>query len=162
MSEQPAFATPSQEHASLKELVGTWNVECTYFMDPSQPPMTCEATDTAEMIGEFWIQSTFESNMFGMPFRGVATLGYNAITEEWVSTWVDSLNPYLFHFTGKHNAESQVLEMSGKGPNPMGSGLCDYRTVEKRISADERHFEMFLTLPEAGEVQLFSYIYRRA
>ena len=52
MSEEFQPPQPTKEHLMLKEMAGKWNVHCTYFMDPSQPPMETEATDTAEMIGD--------------------------------------------------------------------------------------------------------------
>ena len=48
----------------------------------------------------------------------------------------------------------------GKGPHPATGDLCDYRTVDTKISADERHFEMFVMTPD-GEMPMFKYVYTR-
>jgi hypothetical protein len=70
--EQAQYAPPqpTQEHTKLQELAGTWNVDCEFYMDPSQPPMQVQGKETVEAFGQFWIQSVFECEMFGAPFRG--------------------------------------------------------------------------------------------
>ena len=39
MAEGRQMPQPTREHGMLKEHAGTWKVACTFFMDPSQPPM---------------------------------------------------------------------------------------------------------------------------
>ena len=66
----PMMPGPTDEHRLLLEHVGTWKVACTYYMDPSQPPMEVEAKETVEAVGGFWTVSKFESEFMGMPFVG--------------------------------------------------------------------------------------------
>ena len=55
MSEQMEFPTPVAEHNKLKEHVGVWKVQSSFFMDPNPatPPMVVEAKETIEMFGDF-------------------------------------------------------------------------------------------------------------
>jgi hypothetical protein len=165
MTEQespPAPPQPTTEHKALEEHVGTWNVDCSFYMDPSQPPMEVQATEKVEMFGGFWTTSLFESEMFGQPFQGRATLGYDPNAGEYVSTWVDTMSPTLFKFTGKFDASGKVLEMSGEGYDCMTQAMTTYRTTEEHLGPDERVFEMFMKMPDGNEMKLFTHRYTRA
>ena len=158
----PPMPQPTAEHQALAKNVGRWKVQCKFFMDPSQPPMECEATETVEAVGPFWTLSKFEMDMGGMPFVGRATLGYEPHGERWVSTWADCMSPHLFYFTGCYDEASKTLTMTGDGWNCQLNAICPHRIVERGLGEDERTFEMYVTLPEAGEVKLIEHHYTRA
>ena len=158
----PAPPQPTTEHEKLQEHCGTWNVDCTFYMDPSQPPMKVKGKETIEMFGGFWTTSVFEAEMFGAPFMGRATLGYDPFTKQYVSTWIDTMTPYLYHFTGNFDESGKVLRMSGEGNDCMTGGITTYRTTEEHKSKNERVFEMFMNLPDGTECKLFTHVYRRA
>lgn len=165
MTEQsapPAMPQPTAEHKRLAELVGVWNVECDFYMDPSQPPLHVTARETVKSFGGFWTTSVFESEMFGAPYKGSCTLGYDSAKSEYVSTWIDTMSPSLFVFAGKYDASGKVLEMSGEGPDCTSGGMANYRTRDEHLSRDEHVFEMFMTMPGAPEMKLFRHHYRRA
>ncbi len=88
------------EHGWIQESAGTWNVKCTYYMDPTQPPMECTARETIEAVGQFWTVSTFEADFMGMPFQGRCTLGYTPAKERFVGTWIDSMSQHMFVMEG--------------------------------------------------------------
>jgi hypothetical protein len=156
----PPMPQPTAEHQSLKEHAGNWTVACKFYMDPGQPPMECEATETIEMVGDFWTLSRYEADMMGMPFIGRATLGYEPHNERWVSTWIDSMSPQLFYMTGSQ--EGDTLTLTGDNWNCMVDAVTGYRMTDKRISADERIFEMFCTMPDGNEMKMMTHHYTRA
>lgn len=158
----PAPPQPTTEHEALRRNAGQWKVECEFIMEPGQPPMKVQATDTVEAFGPFWVQGTFRADMFGAPYQGRATLGYEPSTGEYHSTWIDSMSPSLFHFTGRMDESGKVLEMRGRGLDCSSKRMTDYRTREERISDDERVFEMFMVAPDGSEVKMFTHHYRRA
>jgi hypothetical protein len=151
---------PTAEHKLLKEHAGTWKVSCKFYMDPTQPPMEVEAKETVEMVGEFWTLSRHESSMMGMPFVGRATIGYEPHSGKYVSTWIDSCSPALCHFTG--TIKGDTLTMTGDAWSCMTQSVLKHRTTEKRISKNERIFEMFCTMPDGKEVNIMTNHYRRA
>ena len=165
MSQESAPAAPPQpteEHKKLMESVGVWNVDCTFFMDPSQPPMKVQGKETVEAFGDFWTVSLFEAEMFGAPFRGRTTFGYDPSIGKWVSTWVDTFTPALYHLQGSYDASGKKLEMSGEGFDCSSGGQTTYRTVEEHHDDGTRTFEMFMNLPDGSECKLFTHEYTRA
>ena len=153
---------PTAEHELLTTHAGVWDVDCTFYMDPSQPPMQVKARETVEMFGPFWTSSVFECEMFGAPYKGHCTVGYDPQSQRYVSTWIDTMSPTFFHFTGAFDAAGRVLEMSGRAYDCMFKRETDYRTREEHVGRDERIFEMFMRLPDGKEVKMFTHHYRRA
>lgn len=161
-SAPPAPPQPTTEHQKLADHAGVWKVACKFYMDPSQPSMEIEATETVEMFGSFWLTSTFEAEMFGAPFRGRATLGYDPQAKEYVSTWIDTMSPAFFKFTGNYDASGKVLEMSGEGYDCMTQELTTYRTTDELKDDGSREFEMFMKMADGNEWKMFTHVYTRA
>jgi len=161
MTESP-FPTPLEHHQMLLSHVGTWDVQCTYYMDPSQPPMEAKAKETVEAVGQFWTVSKFESDFMGMPFVGRATLGYDTNAEQFVGTWIDGMSTVIFHYVGQFDADKKVLDMSGEAFMPHFQGECKFRSVIYFADDDKHQFEMFVTPPGAPEMKMFRYEYSRA
>jgi len=161
-NDTPPFAKPTAEHEWLMTNLGRWIVDCSFYMEPGKPPMKLEGTDTVEAHGQFFTVAKFAADMMGMPFSGIATMGYSPETKQFQSTWCDTMSPYLFSFTGTFDAGKKVLTMRGKGPDPATRKLTDWRSTEEHVDANTRRFEMFVTMAGAGEVKLFTHMYRRA
>ncbi len=59
--------------------------------------MKVQGKETVEMFGNFWTVSLFESEMFGAPFQGRATLGFDPEAGKYVGTWIDTMSPMFFN-----------------------------------------------------------------
>ena len=154
---------PLDAHRMILEGVGEWKVACTYYMDPSQPPMECEATDSIEAIGPFWAVSRFECPLpGGQMLLGKATLGYDVQKQKYIGMWIDSFTPAMFEYEGDYDPETKTLEMFGEGFFPAMQTVCSYRSVRIDNGDGSILFEMFLTPPGQQEWKLFSYLYSRA
>ena len=152
---------PTAEHGALMETVGTWNVDCTYFMGPGEE-LKVQATETVEAVGGFWTVSLFQSEMMGAPFTGRCTMGFNPKSGKWIGTWIDSMMPHMYVMEGEYDAEGKVLTLLSDGPAPGSGDLTQYRSMVERLDDGNRRFEMFVTLPDVGEVKMFTYVYSRA
>ncbi|MBT8395955.1 MAG: DUF1579 domain-containing protein [Gemmatimonadetes bacterium] len=161
MAEGRQMPQPTREHKLLKEHIGTWKVACTFFIDPTKPPMEAEGIETIEMLGPFWTRSLFKADLGGFMIEGSATVGFDPEKGKWVSTWIDNGMPYLFYFEGDLDESVGTLEMKGKGPSPVDGSTTTYRTVETVLGPDERTVDMYFTLPAGDEMQMFSYTYTR-
>lgn len=158
----PEMPQPTAEHNALLEKVGRWNVHCTYFMDPSQPPMENEAVETIEACGAFWTISNFEASWLGMPFNGRCTNGYNPMTGKYVATWIDSMMPHMFVMEGGYDADNKILSMTCEGPHMATGQNTTYRSTQEGLPDGKHRFEMFVTNPDGSESKMMSYVYSRA
>ena len=161
MSEGRQMPQPTREHELLKNHVGRWRVECTYFTNPAHPPLEVMATETVEMLGEFWARTHFKAEMEDFTLEGSSTVGFEPHRGKWVSTWVDNASPALFTFEGELDEETGTLEWTGQGPSPMTGEMTTFRSVETVLGPDERRFEMYITLHTGDEIQMFAYRYTR-
>jgi hypothetical protein len=162
MSEEMEFPRPAAEHARLREQAGAWKVHSTFYMDPdpSAPPMECEAKETIEMFGDFWLRGVYESEFMGQAFRGQTMMGYDPEKKEYVSTWLDTMSPTYFDLRG--NYEGDTLVMKGRAFDCMSKMQANYRTTQVFRSPDERVFEMFMQLPDGNEFRMMTHAYTRS
>jgi hypothetical protein len=156
----PPMPEPTTEHRLLRDHVGTWNVACKFYMEPGQPPMESKATEAIEMVGDFWTISKFQSEVMGAPFVGRATMGYDPHTGRYVSTWIDSMSPVLFHLTGTKKGDT--ITMEGNAFSCMTKSVLKHRTTLKYVGKNEQIFEMFCTMPDGKEIKMMTNHYRRA
>lgn len=160
MSEAEMMPKPTPEHDRIQKLVGTWKVSCTFFMDPSQPPMQCDAVETFEAVGPFFVISRYETSFMGAPFVGRSTLGYDPHQEKWVTTWVDCMSPVLFQLSGRE--EKGVVVMRGNAWSCRANAVAAQRITHRPLNADEWVCEMFETPPGGAESKTMECRYRRA
>lgn len=151
---------PTAEHQRITAMAGKWNVQCTFYMDPSAPPMECAAVEEFEAVGPFWVVSKYQADFMGSPFVGRSTLGYDIHRKCWVSTWVDCMSPVMFSFTGQQKGD--VLEMTGEAYSCMTQQMARHRTTNKSVGKNEWVLEMFQSMPDGKEVKTMRCHYRRA
>ena len=144
MTEDCQMPMPGKEHEQLLKSVGTWNVASKFYMDPSAPPMESAATDVITAIGEFWTKSDFNCDFMGMPFQGHGQLGYMPSEQCYISTWADSMAPFMMVMKGNFSEDGKTLIMTGDGPNmATGEGTVPNRIEHRFIDAGEQHMKMF-------------------
>ncbi len=117
--EAPAFPQPQDEHKWLTKFVGHWDVSSTGSMGEGQPPMKMKGTIKSEMLGGFWVMNVMESEMMGMPFRGIQTIGYDTDKKKYVGTWVDSTNGFMWKYEGFVEESGRKLVLEAVGPDMM-------------------------------------------
>ncbi len=161
MTESCSPMQPTPDHERILSGVGRWKVACKYHMQPGQPPLESEATETVEALGSFWTVSRFEGDIMGQPFVGVTTLGYEPGQGRYVSTWVDTMMPHLWYMTGNFDGEGKVLELEGDGPSFGGEGTAPWRITHTHESPDKIVMRMYTTLPDGPEVMTMENTYTR-
>ena len=139
-AEMPEMPKPQSEHEWLAKFTGTWETEMKCEM-PGQEPMTAKATETARMIGGFWLIVENKGEIMGGPFNGVMTLGYSPEKKSYIGTWVDSMAGHMWTYTGTLNSEGDTLTLDTEGPCPMQGGkICKFKEVMKLTGKDEKTF----------------------
>lgn len=153
-----AFATPSEEHKKMAELVGDWTCKMEDFS--SGQPMTSEATAKFTMImdGRYLMQE-LSGNMGGMAFKGMGLTGYNNQTKKFQEIWIDSMGTAIFFSEGTRLDEN-TTESKGKMTMP-GMGDVDTRTVAKRIDKDHHEFHIHSPGPDGKEMLAVKITYTR-
>jgi len=133
MGGMPAWMNLTEEHKDLGKLAGEWSAVVDFT--PMGMGKT-EGSASAKMIlGGRFIQQSFKGQVMGQPFEGLLHIGYDTVTKQYVSTWMDSMSPFLYVSRGvKKDGE---LSMAGKEPDMTGTKLIDSRMVTKWVNENQ-------------------------
>ena len=140
-AEPPAMPPPAREHEWLMQLVGEWEAQVEMTMDPSQPAMKSQGTETVRPVGGFWTVAKYKGTMMDKPFSGVFTLGYAPEKQKYVGTWIDSMSSRLWSYEGTVDEAGKVLTLSAEGPCPSSPGkLMKFKDTMELVDKDHRVF----------------------
>ena len=131
----PEMPKPQKEHEFLQKFVGDWNSEMKMVADPDQPAMESKGTQTARMLGGFWVVSEGKGEMMGQPMETIMQLGYDAKLKKYVGTWSDSCTDFMWKYEG--TVEGEKLTLNTEGPKMTEPGkMAKYRDVFEFKDAD--------------------------
>lgn len=135
--EAPQPAKPEPQHHWLQQFVGQWTTNMKSTM-PNQPPMDCDGTLSARLLGGFWVVCDMKADMTGTPMSGVLTIGYDPATQKYVGTWIDSMNSFMWSYSGSVDESGKTLTLEAEGPNFVtNQGTAKYRDVYEFKSPTE-------------------------
>jgi len=158
--EAPAMPTPGPEHAVLKDGAGSWDATVEAFAAPGQPPMLSKGSETATMVGGFWLVSDFKSEMMGQPFRGHSTLGFDPAKKKYVSTWIDSMTPSLSVGESDYDAATKTFTGWTDGLDHRGRPTR-FKTVTVFKDPATRIVTMSMKGPDGKEMTVMRITYTR-
>lgn len=131
-----------EEHEILKKDVGTWTAAMKIWAG-SEEPIEATGVEVNKMIGDLWVSSHFEAEIFGQKFTGSGTFGYDPDKKKFVGSWVDSMNPFSSHMEGTYDEKTQTLSMMSKGKDPSGQ-VNEGKNVAVYKDKDTRIFTMYM------------------
>jgi hypothetical protein len=137
-ADQPEMPQPTKEHEWLKKFAGEWNTVTEIYMEPGKPPMKATGTETAKMLGGFWVVGENKGEMMGAPFTGMMTFGYDPQKKKYVGTWVDSNTSMLWQYLGTVDGSGRILTLETEGFCPMEGKVCQFRDTIEFKSDDQR------------------------
>ncbi|MES2996504.1 MAG: DUF1579 domain-containing protein [Verrucomicrobiota bacterium] len=137
-AQAPAMPEPVKEHEFLKQFAGEWTVETQLFMEPGKPPVTVKGTESAKMLGGFWVVGETKCEMMGQPFTGIMSLGYDPEKKKYTGTWIDSMTSTLWTYTGSVDETGKILTLECAGKCPMDGKFYQMRDTTEWKSPDQR------------------------
>lgn len=159
----PEMPPPVKEHAWLQKFVGQWDTTAECAMEPGKPPMKGKGTQTARMIGGFWLIEEGAGTMEGMPgtMTNLLTLGYDPQKQKYVGTWIDSMGSHLWTFEGTVDTTGNILTLTTEGPCPMKPGISKFKEVTEFKSNDHRVFTSSMQADDGSWVRIVTVDYHR-
>jgi len=160
--EMPKMAEPEKAHQWLQQFAGEWNAEVQMTMDPSKPPVMSKGTQTARMVGGFWLVAEDRGSFMDKPFKGIMTLGYDPEKKKYVATWVDSMTSHLWNYEGTLDDSGKILTLETEGPCPLRPRkLTRFKDVVEIKSNDHRVFRTSVEGEDGKWTQPITINYRR-
>lgn len=158
------LAAPGPQHQRLAGLVGTWKVTGKGWMAAGQPPMEMTGTNTATAImGGRYVQSVHVGSFMGMKFEGRETDGYDNVTHEYWSTWVDSMGTGVTVSRGTCDDPCKTLTETGDEVDPMTGKSQKNKYVTTFVDADTYTIQMYLVggAPGGGDFKMMELTAKR-
>lgn len=129
----------NEQHAWLKTLEGSWDAKGKFWMGGPDPMLTSAESEVTVLLGGRWLHQSYKGDFMGMPFEGLATMGYDNLEKRYAWLWIDNMNTHPEFMHGQRDGE--VLTLRGTHLGPGGSAPA--RSVVTRKGDDEFVYENF-------------------
>jgi hypothetical protein len=87
----------------------------------------------------------------GMPFEGIATVGYDNAKKVFVSTWIDNMGTGLMKTSGPWDEATKTMTLTGTQTDPARGKDCHVREVFKVVDDNTQLMEMYGPDPMTGK-----------
>jgi hypothetical protein len=140
-------------HEFLAKGAGTWHGKSTMWMPPGDgEPMKSECTMTVTpfMDGRFF-KMEMAGEMPGMgPYTGFAINGFDNVSQQSVSTWIDNCGTGFANGTGQLSGDGKTLTWSYTYNCPINKKPAPLREIETYTGENAKTLEVFGNDPKSG------------
>lgn len=154
-------STPGDAHKKLDALAGKFTVKSKMWMDPSKPPE--ESSGAAErkwIMGNRYLQESYQGTFMGQPFEGMGIQGYDNVTKKYFGSWIDSGSTSMTLARG--TMSGNAIQYKGMMSDPMAGKEVPY-SMKMVIKDNDNHMlEMWGPGPGGKEMKWMELSYTRA
>ena len=146
---RPAWQT-DPEHARLTAMVGTWDVDMTFWFRPGGAGITTRGTSTIQSLFDgLFIEEKIEGILNGNPFTTLAWTGFNTDARKYEATRIASTNSIRIAETGDYDLSLKRFEL--KADYPLAGDMWHQRTFIQQVSADTMIVASYLSFGSVPE-----------
>ena len=157
-----AAGMPGEHHKALAQTAGEWDIASSYWMDPSMPAEKAPAKSEIKMIlGGRYMFETFTMDSMGGPFEGNLIMGYNNITKEYESIWIDNMSSGMSYTSGTSDGHGNY-EMKGTKVDVRTPKGRPFRMTTAQNEDGTVTFKMFDTDHDGKEMLIMENVYTRS
>ena len=148
------------EHARLTAMVGAWDVEMTFWLQPGTPGIATKGTSTIQsLLNGLFIEEKIEGTLNGAPFTTLAWTGFNTVTHQYEATRIATTNTMRIAESGAYDEQAKQFEL--KADYPLAGDTWHQRTVIQQLSADSMIAGSFLSFGKVPEWKAVEIKYTR-
>jgi hypothetical protein len=81
--------------------------------------------------------------MMGMPFEGMGLDGFDNVTKEYLSVWVDNFGTGIEYLKGKFDEKTKSVVYTGSMVDPMAGKEVPTKSIMKFIDDDHTTTEIY-------------------
>lgn len=154
-------ATPGPPHAALAATAGSYDIVIRSWRAPGTPPSEDAGTATRRMIldGHVLVEE-MSATLMGQPYSGHEMSGYDNVTGEYWTTWMDNNSTGLMVFRGSCDAANRC-SLSGSWRDPARKASVTARMATRWTSPTTQLFEMFGPGRDGRETKVMEIVYTR-
>ena len=128
------LAKPGPEHKQLESLVGTWDEEIKFWMEPGKPPMTFKGSSQNRMIlGGRFLLCEGKGGTGSMAFENMTIMGFDRRSNKFTTIGFDSEGTYYVAAAGPYDESKKAIVMYGEDVDPA-LGTQKYDRVMSIVS----------------------------
>jgi hypothetical protein len=162
MAAMMAIGQPGEPHQELMAMAGNWETKIKMKMAPDAPwEEYTGKSKIQKALGGRYVIEKFSAEMGIMgKFEGLLILGYNNLTEEYESIWMDNFSTSPTKAAGSIN-EGGTMIMKGLMKDLITPDGRPYRHETTPKGKDTYMMQMFDTIPPVGDVMVMEIEYTR-
>jgi hypothetical protein len=154
--------TPGPHHAHFKDLVGMWNAENKYWMQPGMDPQIASMKAEYKLVfGGRYVVATLDGDMMGMPFQGMSISGFDNVKGVHTMAWIDNMSTSILYSEGTCSDNCKVETHHFVQKDPMTGNDMKVKTVTRHLDNDKHVFEYFMVNPDGSEFKSMEITYTR-
>ncbi len=155
------YVTPGEQHAELAERAGEWTIKGKFWEAPGTEPQTFEGSAHFKMImeGRYLIEKV-EGPFMGMPFKGSSILGYDNLTQTYVSAWIDNMGTGIIPGVGTPSGNGKI-HWTTQQPDFINGRYKKSRGMSTKVDADHYKHVSYGTTPDGQEFKNMELHYAR-
>lgn len=156
---------PAKQHRWLARLVGDWEYEGQCDTEPGKPPATFRGVERVRSVGDYWIVGESKGAMPCPPGEEatmILTVGYDAAKGSFTGTWIGSMMPHLWIYTGWLDDAGNTLTLEASGECPMTPGKTRlFRDITEIKSLTRRDFRALMQQDDGSWATLMTMRYEK-
>ncbi|MGE0528153.1 MAG: DUF1579 domain-containing protein [Bdellovibrionales bacterium] len=153
MQKWMAFSTPGVNHKVLEPMTGSWRYVSKMWQTPKAKPIETSGTSEMKMVmGGRYLQQEIKGQMMGQPFEGLGFIGYNNLTKQHETTWLDNMGTAMMRGAGSFDAKTKTLKDSGQHSCPLSDDKTrEFRSEWTQVDKNTMKFVMYGPDVETGK-----------
>jgi len=138
MAAMQQVGQPGPFHENLEMLVGDWHGTVKIWMTHDAEPMQSEGDVSRRwVLDKRFVQEKVTAETPDGTFSGLAYVGYNNMTKQYESVWMENMNTAMMIETGVYNADTKSFMFFGNHRMPTGEDRISYSEIN--VSDPNRH-----------------------
>jgi len=138
------LAAPAPEHRWFEPLIGEFEARAVFWMDPEAPAMESRgAAKYSWVLGGRFVRMDYQGDFMGDRFTGVGFLGYDKLSKQLQSVWMDDMSTAIVFMQGYGERDGKRMTWTGSMIDPMSGQKMHVREVVTIDSPDQHTLEWF-------------------
>ncbi len=160
MAQWQSAMTPSEGHARLMPMVGTWHATTTFKMASDAPEQVSDGSSIHRLVlGGRFLEQIYKGTSMGMPFEGIGFTGFDNVRQRYVGMWMDTFGTGIMNSISTGKPTDKRIDFTCEAIEPSGQKRIFEAIV--RINGHEHHSYEMWTKGDKGMYRVMLVEYER-